>query len=793
MASFVPLLPPLSDAERSAYAQATAAVGDLAAKAITAAMSGDVDEIKGWTDEQRRLAALRIHADTVRAGHPAFGIAGHAVALLDELGVCWTRTDLVWGLHMLAGRVLPMDGSGQRLPAVAAARLDRAWLEGLGPALQEFVQEVGSSRIPNAIRQELVGLVSAAHGRTGTGWMPAHLLHAGELFGPAATVELAGVLAGPRVTELLLHCASLRKPAPSAKWSRAAEPLLAASGGAVHAILTRFTTFGQYVRADADDLLRGLTCVLDLDPSESATELIGSVALAAGATGAGFPGYPFAPKTAAAAVEVLARRGGDVPVRVLSRLSLSVKNKALLSRTHAALARLGALRGWQPGEVLELAVDGHGLDGDGRRTWDVDGYTAIVEVGEDKARLRFERAGRPLKGVPAAVKESPVLAEARDLVKQLGKTLAAERARIEGLLSEDRVWPCADWVTRYLDHPVSGVFARRLIWQASADGETWTAALPERRDGAWTLPGAGSASRIRLWHPALAGAAEVTAWRDHVTASGLRQPFKQAFREVYLLTPAEEQTRTYSNRFAAHILRYRQASALMRTRGWQATYLGSWDGGGSSEATKLFGGGAWRASFFHELADDLEAPHYDVRFCATDQVRFARRDGALWEVAPLADVPLRVFSEVMRDVDLFVGVTSIATDPTWADRGEDRFQEYWSSASFGDLTASAEVRRDALARILPKLRIAGRCELQDRYLRVRGSWRTYKIHLGSGNILMEPNDAYLCIVPGRTPAAPVHLPFDDDPMLSVILSKAMLLAADEKITDSSILRQLSLT
>jgi hypothetical protein len=27
--------------------------------------------------------------------------------------------------------------------------------------------------------------------------------------------------------------------------------------------------------------------------------------------------------------------------------------------------------------------------------------------------------------------------------------------------------------------------------------------------------------------------------------------------------------------------------------------------------------------------------------------------------------------------------------------------------------------------------------------------RTYRIYLGSGNILMEPNDQYLCIVPAQ--------------------------------------------
>jgi hypothetical protein len=100
------------------------------------------------------------------------------------------------------------------------------------------------------------------------------------------------------------------------------------------------------------------------------------------------------------------------------------------------------------------------------------------------------------------------------------------------------------------------------------------------------------------------------------------------------------------------------------------------------------------------------------------------------------------------------------------------------------------VRRDALSRLLPRTKIADRVELTERFLRVRGTRRIYKIHLGSGNILMEPNDSYLCIVAAREKAGSLHLPFEEDPMLSMILSKAFLLAADHKITDSTILRQI---
>jgi hypothetical protein len=73
---------------------------------------------------------------------------------------------------------------------------------------------------------------------------------------------------------------------------------------------------------------------------------------------------------------------------------------------------------------------------------------------------------------------------------------------------------------------------------------------------------------------------------------------------------------------------------------------------------------------------------------------------------------------------------------------------------------------------------------------VRGDLKTYKIHLGSGNIQMEPNDQYLCIVPGRSPepSLDVYLPFEGDSMLAIILSKALLLVDDQAITDPSITR-----
>ena len=57
---------------------------------------------------------------------------------------------------------------------------------------------------------------------------------------------------------------------------------------------------------------------------------------------------------------------------------------------------------------------------------------------------------------------------------------------------------------------------------------------------------------------------------------------------------------------------------------------------------------------------------------------------------------------------------------------------------------------------------------------------------------MEPNDQYLCIVPNRKidNTNQLFLPFEGDQLLSIIVSKAFLLAEDHKIKDPVILEQL---
>lgn len=403
---------------------------------------------------------------------------------------------------------------------------------------------------------------------------------------------------------------------------------------------------------------------------------------------------------------------------------------------------------------------------DGRVREVVGEHTAVIST-DGKVELSWWHGDRRLKSVPAAVKrEHP---EEVKRLRELAKRTAQRQATLARALEAAYTSATPPPYRQLAEHPI----ASRLIWEFEISPGLWRAEL------GMNVPG----GPVRLWHPARARVEEVRAWREEVQGKELRQPFKQAFREVYLLTPAEEVTRDHSRRFARHLLRYGQAKALLSGRGWTGMSLGHWDwecGSHQSQATKNLPGGLTAHWEFHLDEHSIERDGAGtVSICVSGELYFST-DGRR---VRLAEVPPLTLSEVLRDADLTVGVASTGLDP-------EGHGAYWESCSFGDLSESAEMRRDALARLLPRLAIADRCTLDGRFLHVKGDLRTYKIHLGSGNILMEPNDAYLCIVRSGG-GDQVFLPFEEDGgVLSLILSKAFLLAADTAITDPSIIRQI---
>jgi hypothetical protein len=482
----------------------------------------------------------------------------------------------------------------------------------------------------------------------------------------------------------------------------------------------------------------------------------------------------------------MGERGVAELVRVRGRMKYVQARQQLEKALTGAAERAGI----SVADLEEIALPDFGLGPDGNLTETLGDVVAEISIaGSDTVTLAWTAAdGKPRKTVPASVKDGhkDALKELRAKVKEIKGLLSGQRYRLESLYLRGRFWPLAQWRARYLEHPLLAGMAQRLIW--SFDGAAAIPAQDGFLDAAGTAFEPAPQTTVSLWHPIGAPAEDVLAWRRRLAALDVTQPFKQAHREIYVLTEAELETQTYSNRFAAHILRQHQFNALCQARGWRYSLQGDFD---SHNFPQRQLADQRIAVQFHVDPIDTESlsESFIYLYVTTDRVCFIR-DG---ETMDLADVPPLLFSELMRDVDLFVGVASIGNDPEWQDRGPNgAFIDYWHDYGFGELGETAKTRRIVLEELLPQLKIADVCELEDRFLKVRGKKRTYRIHLGSANVQMEPNNQYLCIVPGgRAPGGDkIRLPFEGDGVLSIILSKAFLLAADDRITDRTIVSQI---
>jgi Domain of unknown function (DUF4132) len=488
-----------------------------------------------------------------------------------------------------------------------------------------------------------------------------------------------------------------------------------------------------------------------------------------------------AEKVGMAAVYALTQLEGAAGVTHLLR----VRDKAPQQRQRTMLSgvvdEVAGRLGLSEADLLEVSTPDYGLQ-DGVVRLEISGFRAEVRVHGREARTAwFARDGKAVKTVPTQVKrdQAQAVKELKRLERDVENQLKfhADRLDVTLMQSPDATdWTYPVWLKRYAHHPLLGLLAGRLIWRFTTGNTVQDGVFLNGRVvdvHGEPIQGLSDVAGVRLWHPLFSSPTEVRAWREFLNAHEIMQPFWQAHRTVYILTDAERATRTYSNRFAGHILRNFQLARLCDARGWAynafhnddngpSVYLGDWD---------------ITAEFWVGYADSAD-------HISTDQVRFYR--GQTHEPLALEDVPALAFTETMRDVDFFVGVGSVGNDPTWQDGGPG-----WQAYSFGDLTQTAQTRKEVLETILPRLKIKDRVNLEGKFLLVRGDIRTYKIHLGSGNILMLPNDEYLCIVQDRSSnATSTFLPFEGDGTLAVILSKAFMLAEDLKIKDETITRQI---
>ncbi len=662
---------------------------------------------------------------------------------------------------------------------------------------------------------------------------------------------------------LINHCTRATNAKPTKKWLKEAEEFV--SSVSAEAFQTGFCRWMEEFPRERSDLraeepewrrfavprhnayvLRGLCWATMLAPDRSTAESLAVVIKAAfrNLKSSG----PRSLVVGNAAAYALANGFGHEGMKQLAMLRLSIRKGAPFRTLTLRLNEIAEREGLTTDEIEEIATPAFDMQDVGVHRRTLGEYVAEIVIGDETSsgavRLQWiNPKSRRIKTVPAAVKaEHPDdLKDLKAIVKQIRALLPAQRHRLDRMFLEQRAWPFSQWRERYLDHPLVGTLARRLIWifeeSSRVHAGIWRPLSEEETplsgvSGDGHIVGADGepididpkSASVSLWHPIdecdqpgdRQTRPDVEAWRSFIESHQIRQPFKQAHREIYVLAPAERETERYSNRFAAHFLRQHQLAALCRERGWAYKLRLPVDDE-APPAYRLLPRWGMRAEYrvegFIPDPDNFDyGTSHALQFVLADQVRFydesvplsyahvmgggynaRRRPDERTDPLRLEDIPPRVFSEVMRDIDMYVGVTSVGNDPDWTNTGlHPQLRNYAMSYAMAPLEISAESRREILKVVIPRLSIAKQCSFDDRNLIVQGKVNKYAIHIGSSSVMKLPEKRFVCIVPARRNEKNVpFLPYEGDARLSVIISKAFMLANDHKITDSLILDQIA--
>jgi len=435
-----------------------------------------------------------------------------------------------------------------------------------------------------------------------------------------------------------------------------------------------------------------------------------------------------------------AQRRGTRPIAQAAREALGA-----LARRHGLSATALAQRA-----DLAAAWPDAGFDGKPARVWPVAPYTVRMRVRDGRAVVSVHSARGALRGVPQAVRRSPVFGEVRAAAQEVRTIARRFVVRFEAaLVAQESFTGRALAVLRA--NPVVADVYDRLVWEVGAQCGVFEDDVLRDHDGD-AIPWR-DAPAMRVAHPAtLASQGLLHPWQHRLLSRAVRQPFPQVFREVYQPDAGDE---LYCCRFAGRTVLARRAYALLRAREWSP---------GSGCARREWPAAGVRACLVWALERRAgRAARDQAGLVTTGPVWFERSPQphvADASCAPvlIAEVPTFVLSEALRDFDLVIGHAGV---------GEAEFSAR-DTARF----------RGALLRDLARLHgLPGIAVGDGAHALIESPLGRLRLHLGTGTVHRHPGGEH---VPLSMPAVQQALPVTaDGPETAEILALALSLARGE--------------
>ncbi|MBX2858393.1 MAG: DUF4132 domain-containing protein [Cellvibrionaceae bacterium] len=426
------------------------------------------------------------------------------------------------------------------------------------------------------------------------------------------------------------------------------------------------------------------------------------------------------------AIHIYEQSGTLEAIAKLSALKTRIKNKNLLKRVDKALVEIAKLNNISTLELEEQNVPTYGFDSESTYIEEMSLWRGVIQIINSNSIDVFylDDKNKKTKSPPKGLKDAAP--EQLKAFKKLGKTvldtLVVQRKRLESQIFQAPNLSYARWQTYYCSHPLVKHSARSLIWEITQGNLTELCIWHE--DQLVTIDKQPTALQLeactlRVWHPATSSGELQLAWQKFLVIHSKTQAFKQAFREVYR-PPLDNGTPVFQDsQFCDYIVKKDQLAQLCKARKWSTPGLVDSEGVirfryPADEFIAEFG------VHDYELGDSAKV--YGSAHTKTAELRFIDKKK---NPLPIDKIPLAIFSETMRDIDLFISVAGLYVNPSNNTECHPLAEKHWNQ--------SCEIRKSLLDQILPSMGIA-LYEWKAPFLLLNKGENQCAIHIGTGHV-----------------------------------------------------------
>ncbi|MEZ5583122.1 MAG: DUF4132 domain-containing protein [Candidatus Competibacteraceae bacterium] len=213
--------------------------------------------------------------------------------------------------------------------------------------------------------------------------------------------------------------------------------------------------------------------------------------------------------------------------------------------------------------------------------FEIDTWAVTLVLEGITPRITVSKQGKSLKSVPPKVRQTDVYKQMRDAQDTFRGQASRFRKTLEDMMCSGEIIDARELET-INRLPVVRAMLTQLIMQTDDDTFGLFSGSDDTLIGldGEPLPATANLSIAHVYELFKAGV--LSQWQKTIVRRRMVQPFKQAFRELYVVTPAEIEAGTHSRRFVGHVVDSAITSRLLQSRGW------SQSSGDAAEVYKRF-------------------------------------------------------------------------------------------------------------------------------------------------------------------------------------------------------------